>query len=114
MGQLPEVNPNHNAILFEAERWRVTDDGIQWILWVRKGNPRRKASGYRGHAFCLWRTALLRSVREKFGHVPPEFEQVVATLPERHPGPTDRRAKSKTEDGNETSDPLEIENKAWT
>ena len=99
MTQVPRPTSIRKVIIFKDTRWRVVDDGIQWILEVRKGNPRRKASGYRGHAFCLWRTALPRSVREKFGHVPPEFEQVVAGLPERHPGPTGRRAMSETRHG---------------
>ncbi len=73
--------------LFQANRWRLTDDGIQWILGVRKGNERKKASGYRATAFCLQRTSLFRVLRQFIGYIPPDAERIIEILPDRHPGP---------------------------
>lgn len=75
------------TIIYQANRWRITDDGAQWILWVRKGHERKKASGYLAMSFCLQRTSLIHVIAEKFGAVPPAAEGIIDGLPYRHPGP---------------------------
>lgn len=76
-----------NSVLFQANRWRLVDDGIQWILEVRKGRERAKATGWRARSFFLSRTALLRVVRETVGGLPQEAVRCIESLPARHPGP---------------------------
>ena len=49
--------------------WRVVDDPLQWILQRRKGNPRKKNSGWRDRSFCTTREGLLQCVRESCGEV---------------------------------------------
>jgi hypothetical protein len=44
------------------DRWRVIDDGIQWVLQKRKGRPTPKSTGWRGRSFATSRAALLDSV----------------------------------------------------
>jgi hypothetical protein len=43
------------------------DDPLQWILQRRKGNPRKKNSGWQDRSFCTTREVLLRCVREYCG-----------------------------------------------
>ena len=66
-------------------RWRVIDDPLQWILQVRKGRARVKASGWLGIAFCMTRTALLRNIYEHCGPVDQNTMALIYTLPEWHP-----------------------------
>jgi len=66
-------------------RWRVTNDPLQWILEVRRGRSRAKASGWSGRRFHRQRTALMRSIRELCGEVDPTALAVLEILPERHP-----------------------------
>src|SRR5262245_57697984 len=49
--------------------WRVVDDPLQWILQRRKGNPRKKNSGWQDRSFCTTREVLLRCVGEYCGEV---------------------------------------------
>jgi hypothetical protein len=64
--------------------WRVVDDPLQWILQVRKGRKRKKATGYRNRSFCVSRTALLRCIREYCGPVDPDGLALIAALPKLH------------------------------
>jgi hypothetical protein len=74
------------------------DDPLQWLLQRKKGNPRRKNSGWTNRSFCQTREALLRCIRE-YCCSPDEGEsrciheyrgvssvalQQVRALPERH------------------------------
>ena len=67
--------------------WRVRDDGVQWILEVRKGRKRAKASGYVGRRFHVSRTALRASISELCGNVSQVGLSEILGLPERHPAP---------------------------
>jgi hypothetical protein len=66
------------------ERWRVVDDPLQWILQRKKGNPRKKSSGWRGRSFCRTREALLRCVREYCGEIEIDALARLDELPEWH------------------------------
>jgi hypothetical protein len=67
-----------------TNRWRVTDDPIQWILEVRKGGKRQKASGWRGRSFCRSRTSLQRCIRELCGAVDAAALDIIDGLPDWH------------------------------
>lgn len=67
------------------DRWRVVDDPLQWILEVRKGRSRSRATGWTGRRFHCQRTALIRSIRELCGEVDPAALAVLDALPQRHP-----------------------------
>jgi hypothetical protein len=41
------------------DRFRVVDDGIQWMLQKRKGRPTSKSTGWRGCGSCVRSRALL-------------------------------------------------------
>ena len=66
------------------DRWRVVDEGLQWILQVRKGRPTAKSSGWQHRCYHVERPALLRSIRELCGDVDPDALAVLETLPERY------------------------------
>jgi hypothetical protein len=65
-------------------RWRVIDEPLQWILQRKKGNPRKKSSGWRGRSFCRTREALLRCVREYCSDVDPAALAKLKGLPDWH------------------------------
>jgi len=67
---------NHN--------WRLLDDQLQWRLQRKKGNSRRKNSGWQDRSFCTTREALLRCVRERCGEVDPLSIATLSALPEQH------------------------------
>ena len=58
------AHPSNQLVAQLNASWRVVDDPLQWILQRRKGNPRKKSSGWQGRSFCRTRDALLRCVRE--------------------------------------------------
>ena len=60
------------------------NDPLQWILQRRKGNPRKKNSGWRSCSFCTTRGALLRCIREYCGDVEPAPLAKLSALPEHH------------------------------
>jgi len=68
-----------------SDHWRIVDDPLQWILMVRKGHCRAKASGWRAHRFHVQRTALIASVQRFCGHIRPEAMAWLASLPVLHP-----------------------------
>ena len=73
------------VIVVMNARWRVTDDLRQWIVEVRKGQQRDKASGWAGRRFHLQRTALIRSVQELCAPLEPEALEALRSLPAQHP-----------------------------
>lgn len=77
----------NEVIVILNERWRVVDDTLQWILEVRKGERRVKASGWVGRRFHCQRTALMRSIDELCGVVDPAALADLETLPGRHRSP---------------------------
>ena len=67
-------------------RWRVTDDGIQWILEQKKGRtPTVKSAGWRGRSFHRQRASLLARIGQLCGAVDTDAFAALADLPERHP-----------------------------
>jgi hypothetical protein len=58
------AHPSNRLVAQLNESWRVIDDPLQWILQRRKGNPRKKNSGWRSRSFCRTREALLCCIRE--------------------------------------------------
>lgn len=67
------------------DRWRVTDDPLQWILEVRKGRKGPRHTGWRGRSFCTTRDVLKRDVRRLCGEVDPAAMAAIEALPEVHP-----------------------------
>lgn len=73
-----------NEIAYVNDRWRVMDDGIQWILEVRCGRKTAKRSGYTGRRFHRQRTPLIRSIDELCGEVDRDALALVRELPDRY------------------------------
>ena len=65
----PPAHPSNRLIGQLNTNWRVVDDPLQWILQRKKGNPRKKNSGWKDRSFCTTREGLLRCVREYCGKV---------------------------------------------
>ena len=80
----PPAHPSNRVITGLNVTWRVVDDALQWILQRRKGNPRKKNSGWQDRSFCRTREGLLRSVRELCGEVDPKAMAPLNALPEFH------------------------------
>ena len=72
------------------DRWRVIDDGIQWVLQKRKGRPTPKSSGWRGRSYATSRARLLDSVERRCGPVEPAALRHLTSLPDEHPPPAQR------------------------
>ena len=78
------AHPSNGLIAELNELWRVVDDPLQWILQRKKGNPRKKNSGWTGRSFCRTREALLRCVREHCGEVDPPALEKLTELADWH------------------------------
>jgi hypothetical protein len=65
------------------DRWRVSFDELQWIL-----EKRRSGTRWRGSAYCVTRSALLRNIRERCGDADPDALAEVKALPDWHPDRT--------------------------
>ena len=76
------THPLNRLIAQLNKNWRVVDDPLQWILQRRKGNPRKKNSGWQDRSFCTTREALLRCVRESCGEVDDKALVRLYALPE--------------------------------
>src|SRR5262245_13133948 len=48
----PPAHPSNRLITQLNSNWRVGDDPRQWILQRRKGNPRKRNSGWIDRSFC--------------------------------------------------------------
>jgi hypothetical protein len=79
------AHPSNRLVAQLNERWRVIDDPLQWILQWKKGNPRKKNSGWRGRSFCRTREALLRCVAGYFGKIDANALAQLKSLPDWHP-----------------------------
>jgi hypothetical protein len=79
------AHPSNRLVTQLNERWRVVDDPLQWILQRKKGNPRKKNSGWRDRSFCRTRDALLRCVGEYCGEVDDNSLAKLKSLPDWHP-----------------------------
>ena len=82
--QIPPLQLPSEGLLLN-ERWRVIDEPQQWVLQVRKGGKRQRASGYAARAYCVSRTGLLLRIREYCGDVDPATWSLLESLPELHP-----------------------------
>ena len=80
----PTAHPSNRLITQVNSNWRVMDDTLQWILQRRKGNPRKRNSGWIDRSFCSTREGLLRCVRELCGLVDHEVLAQLRALPEFH------------------------------
>jgi hypothetical protein len=78
------AHPLKRVIAQLSPNWRVTDDPLQWIVQRRKGNLRKKNSGWRNRAFCRTREGLLRCVREYCGQVDNGALAQLQALPDCH------------------------------
>ena len=79
--------PAHTSNCLIAQlntNWRVVDDPLQWMLQRRKGNPRKKNSGWQDRCFCRTRDGLLRCVRELCGEIDDQVATRLRALPEFH------------------------------
>jgi hypothetical protein len=80
----PPAHPSNRLIAQLNANWRVVDDPLQWILQRRKGNPRKKNSGWQDRSFCTTREGLLRCVRESCSEVDDKAIAQIHALPELH------------------------------
>ena len=80
----PPAHPSDPLIAQLNDSWRVIDDPLQWICQRKKGNPRRKNSGWQNRSFCRTREGLLRCVRELCGKVDDDALTRLRTLPDFH------------------------------
>lgn len=65
-------------------RWLLADDGIQWILAVRRGLKGAAGTKWSGRRFHRCRTSLIRSIGELCVPVDPGAMAIVRTLPDRY------------------------------
>jgi hypothetical protein len=65
-------------------RWRIEDDGLQWILQARQSRETGKATGWKGKRFCQWRRTLIRDIGELCGPADPRAMAIIQDLPDRY------------------------------
>jgi hypothetical protein len=80
----PAAHPSNRLTAQLNTNWRVVDDPLQWILQRRKGNPRKRNSGWIDRSFCSTREGLLRCVREYCGEVDQSAFAELKALPDHH------------------------------
>ena len=80
----PPAHPSNSLIRQLNANWRVMDDSLQWILQRRKGNPRKRNSGWINRSFCTTRKGLLRCIRECCGEVDENALAELQALPHHH------------------------------
>jgi hypothetical protein len=78
------AHPLNRLITQLNEKWRVVDDPLQWILQQRKGNPRKKNSGWRDRSFCRTREGLSRCVRDYCGEIDAAAFAKLDALPDHY------------------------------
>jgi hypothetical protein len=61
------AHPSNRVLAQINKNWRVVDDPLQRVLQRRKGNPRKKNSGWTDRSFFTTRDGLLNCVRESCG-----------------------------------------------
>ena len=67
------------------DRWRITDDGVQWILQRRESRSTDRGTGWKGRSYCTQRATLLRDIRGYCGDADPHAHRQIEALPERFP-----------------------------
>ena len=80
----PPAHPSNRLVAQLNTNWRVVNDPLQWVLQRRKGNPRKKNSGWKDRSFCTTRDALFRCVREYCGDVDQNALATLQELPDHH------------------------------
>ncbi len=65
------------------DRWRVSEDSLQWMLQRRDNKPGKKAK-WTGRSFCRTREALLRCVNDYCGIIDAEALKRLEALPDFH------------------------------
>jgi hypothetical protein len=80
----PPAHPSNLLFGQLNANWRVVDDPLQWIPQRRKGNPRKRNSGWVDRSFCTTRDGLLRCVREYCGEVDQNALAELQALPDHH------------------------------
>ena len=80
----PPAHPSNRLLTQLNFNWRVVDDPLQWILQRRKGNPRKRNTGWIDRSFCTTREGLLRCVREYCGQVDQNAFAELKALPDHH------------------------------
>jgi hypothetical protein len=78
------AHPSNRLTVQLNTNWRVIDDPLQWVLQRRKGNPRKKNSGWQDRSFCTTRDGLLRCIRELCGVVDQQALDELQALPDFH------------------------------
>lgn len=66
------------------DRWRVEDDGLQWILAVRRGRKDAVGTKWSGRRFHRCRTPLIASIGELCGPVEVGALAIIRALPDRY------------------------------
>ena len=66
------------------DRWRAEDDGLQWILAVRRGRKDAAGTKWGGRRFHRCRTPLIHSIGELCGPVDPGALATIRELPGRY------------------------------
>jgi hypothetical protein len=79
------AHPHKSLVAQLSLNWRVIDDPLQWILQQRKGNPRKKNSGWRSRSFCRTREGLVRCVCECGVEIGANGRAKLQALPNYHP-----------------------------
>ena len=80
----PPAHPSNRLLTQLNANWRVVDDPLQWILQRRKGNPRKRNSGWIDRSFCTTREGLVRCIREYCAEVDQNAFAELKSLPEHH------------------------------
>lgn len=74
------------------DRWRAEDDGLQWILAVRRGRMDAAGTKWGGRRFHRCRTPLIHSIGELCGPVDPGALAIIRAFPEQYGQPRNRGA----------------------
>jgi hypothetical protein len=78
------AHPSNSSVAQLSATWRVVDDPLQWRLQRKKGNSRRKNSGWRNRSYYTTREGLLRCIREHCGEVEPAALAKLGALAEHN------------------------------
>jgi hypothetical protein len=78
------AHPSNRLVAQLNANWRVVDDPLQWRLQRKKGNSRKKNSGWQDRSFCTTLAGLLRCVRECCGEIEPAALATFHSLPDQH------------------------------
>lgn len=66
------------------DRWRVRDDGLQWIIERRVRRSDERSTGYVGRSYCTQRRTLKQCIHDYCGECNATLRPV-ENLPDRYP-----------------------------